>query len=201
MLDPTGPGQTPLTDEQKAGLLLPLSTRSELNIAEAESIANARTWAIVRSRPLTTEQLLREEWLRQLHKRMFSSIWKWAGSYRRADVNIGNVPWPQVPTAMREALGDAAFWERNRDANDMTLTEVAVRVQHKLVVVHPFPNGNGRWSRLVADLLMRSKGGRPLSWGGGSNLQTEGEIRDSYLAALRSADRGDFDALIAFANS
>lgn len=201
MLDPTGPGQTPLTDEQKAGLRLPLTTRAELNAAEAESIAKARTWAMVRSRPLTSDQLLREEWLKQLHKRMFDSIWTWAGSYRREDVNIGRVPWPQVPTAMREALDDAAFWVGNRTASGMTVAEVAVRVQHKLVLVHPFPNGNGRWSRLVADLLMRSKGARPLSWGGGASLQTEGETRNAYLAALRSADDGDFDALIAFANS
>jgi len=201
MLDPTGPGQTLLTEEQKAGLLLPLTTRAELNAAEAASIAKARTWAMVRSRPLTPGQLLREDWLKQLHKRMFEPIWKWAGDYRRADINIGSVLWPQVPTAMREALDDATFWVEHRTANGMTLAEVAVRVQHKLVVVHPFPNGNGRWSRLVADLLMRSQGGRPLTWGGGANLQSESDNRDTYLAALREADRGNFDALIAFSNS
>ena len=200
MLEQKGSGQTPLTEEQKAGLLLPLTNQAELNAAEAAAIAKARTWAMVRSRPFSSDQVLREEWLKKLHRRMFSSIWKWAGSYRREEVNIGDVAWWQVPTAMREALDDARSLVEGREANAMTLTEVAVRVQHKLVLVHPFPNGNGRWSRLVADLLMRSTGARPLSWGGGPNLQDPGETRDSYLAALRSADRGDFDALIAFAN-
>jgi Fic-DOC domain mobile mystery protein B len=201
MLEEPGPGQTPLTKEQKAGLLLPLVTQVELNAAEADSIVNARTWAMVRSRSLSSAQVLREDWLKRLHKRMFDSIWKWAGTYRHADVNIGRVSWPLVPTAMREALDDSTFWVDHREQNQMTLVEVAVRIQHKLVAVHPFPNGNGRWSRLVADLIMRSEGGRPLSWGGGVNLQALGETRRSYLAALRSADEGDFRALITFAQS
>lgn len=194
-------GQTPLNDEQKAGLLLPLSTQAELNAAEANAIAKARTWAMVRSGAFSSGQVLREDWLKRLHKRMFDSIWKWAGTYRRADVNIGNVSWPQVPTAMQEALGDATFWVDNREDNNMTMVEVAVRVQHKFVVVHPFPNGNGRWSRLVADLIMRSQGAQQLSWGGGKNLGTDADARRSYLAALRAADGGDFQELITFAQS
>jgi len=201
MLDEPGPGQTPLTDEQKAGLLLPLRTQAELNAAEANSIAKARTSAMVRSRPLSSAQVLREEWLKRLHRRMFDSIWKWAGTYRQTDVNIGNVSWPQVPTAMREALDDATFWMDHREGNEMMVVEVAVRVQHKLVAVHPFPNGNGRWSRLVADLLMHSQGARPLSWGGGVNMQAQGHTRSTYLAALYAADNGDFRDLIAFAQS
>lgn len=194
-------GQTPLNAEQKAGLLLPLSTQAELNAAEANAIANARTWAMVRSRAFSSGQVLREEWLKRLHKKMFDSIWKWAGTYRRVDVNIGNVSWPQVPTAIQEALGDANFWVNHREENNMTMVEVAVRIQHKLVVVHPFPNGNGRWSRLVADLIIRSQGAQQLTWGGRGNLGTHADTRSSYLAALRAADGGDFQQLITFAQS
>lgn len=199
MIDDAGLGQTPLAEDQKAGLVLPIATQADLNAAEADSIAKARTWAMVRSRPLSSTQVLREDWLKRLHKEMFQSIWRWAGTYRQVDVNIGNVPWPQVPTAMREALDDAKFWVDHRADNDMTMVEVAVRVQHKLVSVHPFPNGNGRWSRLVADLLMRSQGSGPLSWGGGSHLHADGDVRGTYLAALRSADDGDFQDLVRFA--
>lgn len=194
-------GQTPLNDEQKAGLLLPLSTQAELNAAEANAIARARTWAMVRSRAFSSGQVLNEDWLKRLHKKMFESIWMWAGTYRRVDVNIGNVSWPQVPTAMQEALGDATFWIDHRDENNMPMVEVAVRIQHKFVVVHPFPNGNGRWSRLVADLIMRSQGAQQLSWGGGGTLGSHDEVRSSYLAALRAADGGDFQELITFARS
>lgn len=199
MIDEAGLGQTPLTDEQKAGLLLPITTQADLNAAEAASIAKARTWAMVRSRPVSSAQVLREDWLKRLHKKMFDSVWKWAGTYRHADVNIGNVPWPQVPTAMREALDDARFWVGHRKDNAMTMVEVAVRVQHRFVSVHPFPNGNGRWSRLVADLLMRAQGAGQLSWGGDANLQAQGDVRVAYLAALRAADDGDFQDLIKFA--
>lgn len=96
MLEEPGPGQTPLTKEQKAGLLLPLVSQAELNAAEADSIVNARTWAMVRSRSLSSAQVLREDWLKRLHKRMFDSIWKWAGTYRHADVNIP-APGPGTP--------------------------------------------------------------------------------------------------------
>lgn len=201
MIEEGGVGQTPLTEEQRVGLLLPLTDQVELNAAEARAIAQARTWALVRSRPLSSSQVLREEWLKQLHKKMFNSVWVWAGIYRRSDVNIGNVAWPQVPTAIREALGDATFLIDHRIDSGMTMVEVAVRIHHKLVVVHPFPNGNGRWSRLVADILMRANGARPLSWGAGADLQGGSDTRSQYLASLREADNGDFRQLIAFAQS
>jgi Fic-DOC domain mobile mystery protein B len=198
MLDPSIDGQTPLDEDQKAGLLLPVVTQGELNAAEADAILKARIWAMVRTRPLPAHLIIDETWLKQFHKRMLAPVWDWAGSYRRTDVYIG-VPWPQIPTAMREALDYSRFWLENRIANDMTMVEVAVRVHHKLVLVHPFPNGNGRWSRLVADLLVRSAREAPLTWGGGEDLQAAGSTRTAYVAALRAADSGDFRDLIAFA--
>lgn len=201
MPDASTSGQTPLTQEQRAGLLLPLVTQADLNAAEADAIVKARTWAMVRTRPLPASRILDEAWLKQLHRRMLAPVWHWAGTYRRVDVTIGDVPWAMVPTAMREALDDCGFWVQHRTANEMSLDEVAVRVHHRLVSVHPFPNGNGRWSRLVADLLVRAEHGTPLTWGGGTDLRLQGGTRAQYMDALRSADRGDLRDLIAFARS
>lgn len=195
------PGQTPLTVEQQAGLLLPITTRESLNAAEAEAILAARSWAMVRARPVPSGRILDERWLRQLHRRMLGPVWQWAGTYRRVDVSIGSVPWPHVPTAMREAIDDCAFWVAQRAVNEMPLDEVAVRVHHRLVCVHPFPNGNGRWSRLVADLIVRAERGAPLTWGAGADLRATSGTRAAYMAALRAADHGDVRDLVAFARS
>lgn len=200
MLETPVDGQTPLDDEQKKGLLLPLTTQAELNAAEAEAILKARSWAMVRARPLPSTQILQEKWLQQLHKRMLAPVWQWAGSYRRADVYFG-VPWVQVPTAMRGALNDSRYWVENRALLNMTIVEAAVRVQHKLVVVHPFPNGNGRWSRLVADLLVHAERHPRLTWGAGADLRSSGQARTAYIEALRAADNGNFEGLIAFATA
>ena len=78
--------------------------------------------------------------------------------------------------------------------------EIAVRFHHRLVVIHPFPNGNGRHARLMADLLMLSLGYIPLTWGS-RDLVSAGELRMKYLDALREADSGKIEPLVEFARS
>lgn len=126
---------------------------------------------------------------------MFGQVWGWAGTYRRSDKNLG-APWIEIAVQMRQLVGDAGAWL----ASEMDADEASVRLGHRLVSVHPFANGNGRHSRLASDCLARALGRETLTWRGGG-IGSPGQIRAKYLTALRAADSGDIQPLIAFARS
>jgi len=197
VFDMTSPGQTPLDEEERGGLKLAIYTREELDRAEFESIANAEIWASVRSRSISTKQILREAWLKDLHGRMYGAVWVWAGTYRRRQTNLGCPPF-EISTQMADSLAYADVWISQFRSGGMTADEVAVRFAHKIVSVHPFSNGNGRWSRMVGDLLVMSLGQPRFTWGRG-DLVTPGDTRDNYLRALKRADLMDMGNLMAFA--
>jgi Fic-DOC domain mobile mystery protein B len=201
----TGPlgepaGGTPLTDGERQGLRLPVLTRQELNRAEAGNISEAMTWLFFSHRRLRPGSVTGEAWLKLLHRRMYDQVWTWAGQYRTTDRNLG-VPYWQIQMDMRDVEADARAWLADSSPARFTDDECAVRFGYRLVVVHPFPNGNGRWSRLASDALVVALGGRRFSWGGAA-LTEPGQLRRSYIAALRAADTdGDFGPLLAFAHS
>ena len=197
----SGPaGTTPLTDEERHGLLLPVLTRAELNRAEAENINEAMTWLFLSRRRLRPEPVTREEWLKGLHRRMYGQVWAWAGQYRTADRNLG-VPYWQVRVDMRDLEPDVRVWLSDTSATRYSNDECAIRFGYRLVVIHPFPNGNGRWSRLASDALSVALGGARFTWGGAS-LTEAGTLRRTYIAALQKADtERDFGPLMAFARS
>ena len=126
---------------------------------------------------------------------MFGRVWTWAGGYRRTEKSIGIDP-IHISVAVRDLVEDAKYWFTSDSAFDVDAA--AVKFHHKLVLVHPFPNGNGRHSRLMTDLIVRAAGGVPFSWGGGANLAVVSEVRSNYIKALRAADRGDYTELAAF---
>ena len=132
-----------------------------------------------------------------LHKQMFGDVWSWAGDFRSRDVNIGNVQAHRIPVDLPAMLDDVKYWVGNRT---FVPDEIAVRLHHRLVEIHPFPNGNGRHARLMADLLIGRLDGQPFSWGSGS-LNTVGELRKRYVEALKMADSHDVNPLIQFARS
>jgi Fic-DOC domain mobile mystery protein B len=183
---------TPLTPEE-VGALIPayIADRNELNAAEQENIARAQDWALGRRRDPLTEKFIRE-----LHRRMLGDVWKWAGKFRRSERNLG-IPFYEIPVALRHLLDDARAWIEYRAYPP---DEIAVRFHHRLVQIHPFPNGNGRHSRLAADLLIIRLGRDRFSWGG-KNLCHAGVLRQRYIAALKIADHLDIGALVAFARS
>jgi fido (protein-threonine AMPylation protein) len=78
--------------------------------------------------------------------------------------------------------------------------EIGVRFHHRLVFIHPFPQGNGRHARLAADLLIVSLGNTRFSWGS-ANLVEPAGARASYIRALRSADGHEIEPLLSFARS
>ena len=184
---------TSLTPEEREGLIPShIALRRELNELEQENILFATTWAFSRRRDLFSEAFARG-----LHKRMFDRVWDWAGEYRRTDKNIGVPAW-RIQTGLRQALDDARYWMANQT---FAADEYALRFHHALVFIHPFPNGNGRWSRLMADLAVTSIDGQRFSWGAGGDLAQADQTRSAYIQALRAADGHDFAPLIAFARS
>ena len=191
-------GATPLTEAERHGLLLPALTRAELNRAEAANISDAMSWLFLSRRRLRPELVTDEEWLKRLHRRMYGQVWAWAGQYRTADRNLG-VPYWQVRVDIRGILGDVRAWLADPTESRYGDDECAIRFGYRLVVVHPFPNGNGRWSRLASDALIVALGGTRFSWGAAS-LTEPGRLRREYITALQTADsRGDLGPLLAFA--
>lgn len=189
------PGQTPL-DADELDQLIPkhITTQGELNEWEQVNIQSALTWAL---RPVRAKTpTLTEDFCRELHRRMFDKTWKWAGTFRKSDKNIG-CDWRQVPMRLNQLLANT---QHQLDHGVYPLDEAAARFHHALVLIHPFPNGNGRHSRLMTDCFTRACGAVPFSWGRG-NLVQGGELRDSYLVALRAADQGDFTQLFQFVRS
>jgi Fic-DOC domain mobile mystery protein B len=190
----TSDGNTPLSPDELKELIPNLATKGELNEWERENILQARDWADrERSKAL---DIASDEYIRKLHRRMFDATWKWAGQYRKTEKNIG-VPVHEIRDQLIVLAGDVRYWMENET---YTADEIAIRFHHRLVQIHPFPNGNGRHGRLIADILVVKLGGICFSWGA-KNLGEYGEARKQYLRALRAADQGDIQPLLAFAHS
>lgn len=180
-------------DEYEKEDLIPtyISTRRELNRAEQDNILAAEDWAFRRRR-----DVLSAKFLKSLHQRMFGDVWKWAGKIRNTERNIGISPHRIRPELMN-LLGDCRFWI---DRETYTADKIAARFHHRLVAIHPFPNGNGRHSRLSADLLLAYMDQPPFTWGS-TNLVKVGDARKRYISALREADKHDYTALLEFVRS
>jgi Fic-DOC domain mobile mystery protein B len=183
---------TPLTEEELAGLIPSYVTlRPELNEVEQANILEAEEWAFTRER-----DVLDEGFLKNLHKRMFGRVWKWAGTLRRSEKNIG-VDAYQISVDLRKLLDDCRFWIEHETYEP---DEIAARFHHRLVLIHPFPNGNGRHARTAADLLLVRLGRPRFTWGR-ANLVSAGKNRTTYIAALHAADKHDIAPLLAFVRS
>ena len=189
-------GQTPLDEDEKRDLIPTLITREDLDAFEQENILEARKWIMQKS-VLAKQDIFTEKFILGLHKRMYGHVWKWAGTYRKTNKNIG-VESYRIPTELHQLLGDARYWLEHKT---YPITDLAIIFHHRLVKIHLFPNGNGRHARLCADAIVAKYGGDKLTWGGGSDLTKPDEIRKRYIAALREADRGDYKPLLAFARS
>lgn len=192
MSDDLPTGATPIDPDEAEGLIPEhVTTRGELDELEEANIQEGLEWALRRSR-----EVLSEEFVYELHRRMFDSVWAWAGKVRLTDKNIG-VDKHTVRMEVRKLIEDARCW---REKLVYEPDELAVRFHHRLVSIHPFPNGNGRHARLMADLLVRQLGADAFSWGGASLTNTS-DLRTAYIGALRKADEGNVGPLLEFARS
>ena len=186
---------TDLTPEEREGLSQTwITTRADLNEAEQANIDDAIAW----TPKIGDRDLLTEDFVVELHKRMCGDVWTWAGTSRRTNKNIG-IDAKEIHIRLGGLLRVARYWV---DESVYSSDEIAIRLHHGLVFIHPFPNGNGRHARLMADLLIAQLGGEPFTWGGGGPLKAIGDLRDKYVHDLREADHHqDFGPLLAFARS
>ncbi len=185
-------GDTPLTADEIQGLIPSLATQRELNEVEFANVMSGRRWALS-PRRLATADVLNVSYLLELHRHMFDATWRWAGKVRTTERTLG-VPPHRILPDLGALLGDADYWVKN---SSHPPDELALRFHHRLVSIHPFSNGNGRHSRLAADILALRLG-RPIFPWGGTSSNDEARRRE-YLAALRSADGQDYSPLVAFA--
>ena len=184
-------GATPLSPETMDGLIPNLTTQGELNEFEARNIALAQRWAL-RARGDNRDMLLATT-LKTLHAKMFDQTWRWAGQFRRVETNIG-VAWIHIPQRVEQLCGNTQYQVEHAV---WPWDELAVRFHHELVSIHPFPNGNGRHARLATDLLRIRNGQSRFTWGSTSLIENS-LVRQEYIAALREADRGDYERLLQF---
>ena len=184
-------GATPLDYDELTGLLLThITTRGELDRWEMENINQALLWI----ENLKRKSFFSINFICMLHKKMFSDVWKWAGKFRRSDKNLG-IPFHQITVEIQTLCDDAKAWLKY---NTYSPDEFAARFHHRLVFIHPFVNGNGRHSRLMADLILEKIFNiKPFSWGG-TILAEQGQTRIKYIKALQMADNHDYSLLLEF---
>jgi Fic-DOC domain mobile mystery protein B len=187
-------GQTPLSEEEKDGLLIKLiTTHAELNEHEQLNIEQAVKWVI--ESKLNKNKILTENFIRTLHKKMFGNVWAWAGEFRKSEKNIG-VKWINIGIDLKMLLDDTKFWIENQTYSP---DEIAIRFKHRLVNIHCFPNGNGRHSRIMADIIIESIFKSKVFTWNHSNMVKADDTRKNYINAIREGDKGDISQLIKFA--
>lgn len=191
-------GQTPIDEEEKEGLRIEtIATKAELDEFEQLNIEEALQWVF--GKKFKPTQVFTEKFIRDLHKRMYANVWAWAGQFRKTDKNIG-VNKHQIPIQLKVLCDDALFWVENEI---YAAEEMDIRFKHRLVSIHCFPNGNGRHSRLMADIIIEKLfGEEPFSWGAG-NLSKANNTRAAYLKAVKQAvkqaDLNEYSSLLEFA--
>ncbi|MGC2530043.1 MAG: mobile mystery protein B [Candidatus Acidiferrum sp.] len=192
-------GNTPIRPEEAEQLIPRISTRGELDEYETLNILRARQWAYD-DRTMKSTDPLEEPYVRELHHRMFENVWKWAGTYRKHELNIGCDP-REILQRIPQLLDNTQYWLEHKT---FPVDECLVRFHHQLVSkIHPFPNGNGRHARMITDIVAVKLGHPEFTWGAGNDLVAEGDARIRYLAALRSLDanENDMKPLLDFARS
>ena len=189
-------GQTPLDQQEKEGLKIKsITTQGELDEFEQLNIEKAVEWTIRTN--LKPDKILTEKFITDLHKRMYGEVWKWAGKFRKSEKNIG-ITWPQIGIELKNLLDDTKYWIENKTYPP---DEIAIRFKHRIVSIHCFPNGNGRHSRMMADIIMESIfNEKVFSWHQ-SNMIKADKTRKEYINTLKKADDGNIKPLIEFAKN
>ena len=189
-------GQTPIDDDEKEGLLIQtISTQAELDEFEQNNIEEAIQWVF--GKKFKIKDVFTEKFICNLHKRMYNNVWAWAGKFRNTNKNIG-VDKYQIPIELKKLCDDTLFWiEQETYPPD----EIAIRFKHRIVSIHCFPNGNGRHSRLMADIIIEKLLDKEIFLWGASNLSKSGDTRTAYIKAIKKADEGDYNPLLKFVRS
>ena len=185
----TIPGATPIEDI--SGLLpTHITNRKELNEWEAENILKATKEYLTQKKEIR----ISINFLKKVHYEMFDQTWEWAGKFRQSNFNVG-VDWHKISEELKKLIDDFLYWE-SAEAK-VSILDRSIRLHHRLVLIHPFVNGNGRHARLVSDIYLFSKDHKIPTWPSKELIEST-NIRKIYIDALKSADRGDYEALEKF---
>ncbi len=189
-------GQTKLEEEEKEGLKIStITSHKELDEYEQLNIEKAVEWLI--SKKFSADQVLTEGFTKLLHKRMYNDVWKWAGQFRKSEKTIG-IKWIKIGVELKALLDDTKYWIEHKS---FPTDEIALRFKHRLVSIHCFPNGNGRHSRLMVDILIEKiLGQAQFNWGNSSLVEAT-DTRKKYIKSLKATDQNDMAPLMAFARS
>lgn len=190
------PGQTPPDWDEIDGLLIPtIATRGELDEFEQQNIEQVIQWTL--KKRFKQNQILTENFVKEVHKKMYGDVWAWAGDFRKTNKNLGIDKW-KIGSELKYLLDDTVYWMDNKIYPP---DEVAIRFKHRIVSIHCFPNGNGRHSRLMADIIIEKIFKQPVfTWGAGNLIKQE-DVRTVYLKAVKAADVGTIEPLLSFARS
>ena len=191
-------GATKLDPDKIQGLLIDtISTQAELNFAEQQSIIESSKWIFETNH----KNILNDQFFKNLHRKMFESVWRWAGKHRTTSKNIGVEPY-KISTEIKKLCDDCEYWIENQTYD---WNEIAARFHHKVVWIHPFANGNGRFSRILTDILLKKYQQPSLTWGRNTyskdDFSSESVLRTEYILSLREADNKKFQKLIHFIRS
>jgi Fic-DOC domain mobile mystery protein B len=189
------PGQTPLDPDETEGLIpRHITIQKQLNEWEQQNIITAEIWAFSKKR--LHLEILTHDFLQKVHKKMFNKTWRWAGKFRQTLKTIGPEPY-KITTELKDLFEDAIYQINHQI---YSIDEIAYRFHHRLVKIHPFPNGNGRHARLMTDMLLHSLKQPRFNWGSQQLIEIE-PIRKQYIKALKMADKGDYTNLAKFVRS
>lgn len=184
-------GATPLDHNQIKGIRFShLTTMGELDEIEDENIQTGLEW-LNRQK---TEDYLSSQFLCKLHDKLFCDVWKWAGKFRTVEVNISSYRAFDVAPQLLNFFEDVKLWI---PSGKMSWDEISAEMHHRLVSIHPFPNGNGRTTRIFTEYVER-RNNRPVTSWKASLVDDPKKRRASYIFALKAADKGDFTFLIEF---
>lgn len=184
-------GATPISD---CSGLIPawVHNLNDLNRVEAENIMKAQR-RYLRSTVDDPKKWFQVGELKNIHRSMFGDVWEWAGAYRKSVTSIG-IKSSLIPTQFAEFCLEVRSWSLY--PVELSFVEMAARIHHRLVFIHPFENGNGRFSRLIADrFLLAWQCPYPI-WP--DHLNQECLVRKDYIQTLKDADRGDYAPLVNF---
>lgn len=186
-------GATPIDDISGLKIVW-VKTQDDLNQVEAENISSAATTHLLK--PIDLPQLwFNIAMLQKIHRDMFFDVWDWAGKFRTTQTRPGIKPY-LIPNALASLCQEVKFW--CSEVCELTILEQAEKIHHQLVFIHPYFNGNGRFSRLVSDRYLKSLKCPYPSWP--IDLDKDGQYRKRYIDSLKEADRGSYESLASYMN-
>lgn len=169
--------------------LLGLTSKEMLNEQEALGVARVERYLLEEfDYPVELSVGL----VQDLHRRTFAHLYAWAGQWRTQVPNVGAYlppPANRVPQLLYEFIDELRH--RQSLLGDIPRASAVALllafVHHRLVAIHPFPNGNGRTARLFTNLLAYNYGYQEVVL----YQREKEEGRAQYLQAIRRADEYD----------